>query len=293
MKFLFNVGHGNGDPGAIGHGYQEYELAKELCLNVESILKSKVEIDVYPTNRNLYRDIINNQVVVDIKNYDYLLSFHINAAAVEATGCEALVHVNEAGVSVEVEILQKLAQFYKNRGIKRRSDLALLNYTKNKGISACILETFFISNKKDIDVYLNNKLSIANAIAEGVTLGFGLNEAIKSEYTGPSIVMYLNSINQDSSFTARKKLAKKYQIPNYQGSASQNTLLLSLLKNQSYYPRFDDVSIVNGLNSIGVNSSFDYRTKIALVNGIENYQGTTSQNNKLCMLARQGKLIQV
>lgn len=61
----------------------------------------------------------------------------------------------------------------------------------------------------------------------------------------------------------------------------------------SYYPKFNSSSIVDGLKSIGVNSSFINRTKIANANGIRPYLGTSSQNNRLCELARQGKLIRI
>ena len=45
-----------------------------------------------------------------------------------------------------------------------------------------------------------------------------------------SIVDYLNSIGQDSSYAARKQLAGQYGIQNYSGSAEQNTSLLNQLK---------------------------------------------------------------
>lgn len=58
----------------------------------------------------------------------------------------------------------------------------------------------------------------------------------------------------------------------------------------SYYPAFNSTSIVDGLKSIGVDSSKANRTKIANANGISNYTGSASQNTKLLALARQGKL---
>lgn len=60
-----------------------------------------------------------------------------------------------------------------------------------------------------------------------------------------------------------------------------------------YYKAFSDNSIVDGLNSIGVNSSFENRKKIAKANGISNYEGTASQNEKLLALAKKGKLKKV
>ncbi len=49
-------------------------------------------------------------------------------------------------------------------------------------------------------------------------------------YTGASIVDYLKSQNQDSSYTSRAKLAAEKGITGYIGSAKQNTDLLNLLR---------------------------------------------------------------
>lgn len=60
----------------------------------------------------------------------------------------------------------------------------------------------------------------------------------------------------------------------------------------SYYKKYtgNSGSIVDALNSIGVNSSFSNRKAIAIKNGISNYSGTASQNTTLLNLLKQGKL---
>lgn len=50
-------------------------------------------------------------------------------------------------------------------------------------------------------------------------------------------------------------------------------------------------SIVTALNSLKITSSFAYRTKIAKANGISGYVGTATQNTKMLLLLKQGKLI--
>lgn len=45
-----------------------------------------------------------------------------------------------------------------------------------------------------------------------------------------SIVDYLKSKGQDSSYNARKQLAQQYGIENYSGTANQNVSLLSALQ---------------------------------------------------------------
>jgi hypothetical protein len=51
--------------------------------------------------------------------------------------------------------------------------------------------------------------------------------------TNTSIVDYLKSQGQDSSYTARKKMAQDLGISNYSGTAEQNTQMLNTLKNKS------------------------------------------------------------
>lgn len=64
-------------------------------------------------------------------------------------------------------------------------------------------------------------------------------------------------------------------------------------KAQSYYKKYTgkSASIVNALASIGVDSSFSNRKKIAKANNITNYSGTAQQNIKLLELLKSGKLI--
>lgn len=62
-----------------------------------------------------------------------------------------------------------------------------------------------------------------------------------------------------------------------------------------YYPKcsIKYLSIVSALNSIGVNSTFAYRKKIATKNNIKNYKGSATQNIKMLNLLKKGKLIKV
>lgn len=60
-----------------------------------------------------------------------------------------------------------------------------------------------------------------------------------------------------------------------------------------YFPKWtgSGFSIINALNSIGEDSGFNNRKKIAMANGIQNYTGTASQNIALVNLIKHGKLI--
>ena len=62
---------------------------------------------------------------------------------------------------------------------------------------------------------------------------------------------------------------------------------------ETYFPIFksSSCSIVDCLKSIGVDSSYAYRQRIASKNGVANYRGTAPQNDKLVSLGKKGKLM--
>ena len=62
---------------------------------------------------------------------------------------------------------------------------------------------------------------------------------------------------------------------------------------ETYFPVFksSSCSIVDCLKSIGVDSSYAYRQRIASKNGVANYRGTAPQNDKLVSLGKKGKLM--
>ena len=117
-----------------------------------------------------------------------------------------------------------------------------------------------------------------------------------------SIVAALDDIGVDSSKTYRTKIATANGISNYTGTEAQNIALLDLMKagklinpdfvDAVYYPATSAGStLIEALEAIGVDSSKDYRAKIAAANNISNYTGTYDQNITMLELLRAGKLI--
>lgn len=64
---------------------------------------------------------------------------------------------------------------------------------------------------------------------------------------------------------------------------------------EQYYSKYtgNSESLVDALNSLGINSSKENRTKIANANSIVVYEGTASQNQYLLGLLKLGKLIKM
>ncbi len=113
-----------------------------------------------------------------------------------------------------------------------------------------------------------------------------------SDYNGNSIVDGLKSVGYDSSFDSRKELYKEAGFTDvYKGTAKQNEELLNILKGNDYYKAdYKGLSFVDALKSIGVDSSFENRKRIARANGIGNYKGSALQNMKLLNMLKNGTL---
>ena len=103
------------------------------------------------------------------------------------------------------------------------------------------------------------------------------NEMVQKEVEAREVVQTIeveDTVSKKSINNSPKN--KKNSIQNFE-----------YLSNQSY----SDGSIVDGLKEIGIDSSYDYREKLAIKNGITNYHGSYDQNVKLLSLLKEGKLL--
>ncbi len=122
-----------------------------------------------------------------------------------------------------------------------------------------------------------------------------------------TITQGLNNIGVDSSYSYRKTIAAANNISGYSGTAAQNTDMLNRLKAGtlinpdgkattppvSYFPKCSSgcTTITQGLNNIGVDSSYSYRKTIAAANNISGYSGTAAQNTDMLNRLKAGQLI--
>lgn len=186
LRILLIAGHGAGDPGACSnYGIEATETRRVVNMLKSQFAGYEVDVDVYPIDRNAYADIGAGVLQVNFANYDYVLEIHFNSAAsAEATGVEVWVTPIEAGITVEQDIVSRVSALgYPNRGVKRE-DFRVIRTAKNRGVSAALVETCFISNQGDMSRYNNNFPKVCNAIVEGVTNGFGISK--KPGYVEPT-----------------------------------------------------------------------------------------------------------
>lgn len=301
MKILLSAGHGGTDSGSIGSDKgKEKDRTITLTNKVATLLRNAGHSVTVKQEKNSS----GKWAMKNRSGYDYALSIHFNAFNGSATGVECLYKNTVKKASTMSKAVAN-AMGLKDRGAKNRTGLYMLNIGFDNLIEVC-----FHDNSNDLAKYNANIDKVAKAIADTInggstggssTSSSNNNSTSASSYNGNSIVDYLKSIGQDSSFSNRKKLAQANGISNYTGTAAQNTKLLNILRGSgsssssntsSYHPKYNGStsSIVDALKSIGVDSSYNNRENIAKKNGISNYSGSASQNTQLLNLLKQGKL---
>lgn len=189
LKVLLIAGHGDGDPGAVSNGIQEADETRAIVSNLDTQLQGICQVDIYPTERNAYKDLKAGKLAVKWSDYDYVLEIHLNACEAdtpdgETKGVECYVTRSEPGTSVEEAICKNIASLgLANRGVKRKN-LDVIQAARTAGVSSALLEVCFLDDPDDMEIYQANKTAIATAIAAGIVSGFGL-QATKPEQPQP------------------------------------------------------------------------------------------------------------
>lgn len=247
MKILLISGHGAGDPGACGNGYKEANLTRELVNNLAKKLKQYATVDIYNQNKNAFYDCQNG--TFNISKYDYVFEVHFNASANgQGHGSECYVTTREAGITVEQAIMKNISKFFVLRdndsifdGVKRTNFL-VINTVKNAGMSGALLETCFIDNKSDMNIYQKNKDKIAQAICDGIVSGFGLKKNSTSTTTNKTQTTTTNKTNTSNKNTTIKvgDKVKVLKAVQYNGQSFA-----------SNYSSYDVIEVINDRVVIG------------------------------------------
>jgi hypothetical protein len=118
----------------------------------------------------------------------------------------------------------------------------------------------------------------------------GNNYEIISEYN--DILWEVNGDNIGSNISCKPRTGELNQQFEFKMVQTLNEPKLKNELKSNYFKStlYDGVSIVEGLTSIGCDSSYDYRCKIAEANKIESYKGTAEQNIYMLNLLKKGLL---
>ncbi|MEG0256410.1 MULTISPECIES: N-acetylmuramoyl-L-alanine amidase [Lactobacillales] len=164
-----HAGHGGIDPGAVGNGYKEADVARLYNAKILQLTGAINATDdsAVSVPDNLAKIVAKVNAVSG--NDDWNISIHLNAFTSSATGVEVYAYSQDAaGMAKAAEISAKLATVYgiQNRGAKAGDELYVIKNTKGHML---LIELGFISNAND----LNQILSKIDQACTAIVTSFG------------------------------------------------------------------------------------------------------------------------
>ena len=168
-KHLVICGHGQGrnayDPGAVNKGLNITEAAMVRQLANKMKQYSGSDID-YVTDHNVY----DHQSLGRLgKGYDSITEFHFNAFNGQASGAEILIYGGFQADNLDNGLLNVLAKYFTNRGIKKVGWLYNANVAASHGFNYRLVEVCFIDNHQDMAIYRQNEDAIAQGFVKAIT----------------------------------------------------------------------------------------------------------------------------
>ncbi len=172
-KICIDPGHGGKDPGAVGNGLQEKNIALSISLKVAELLKAQGLDVILTRNTDKFVDLTSARTPI----CDLSISIHVNAGG--GQGLETWVALynrpaesKKLGQSIQDNILKRVP--FINRGIKNKKNSAgnadyLYMLRQAKGVPV-LIECGFIDSAVDAAILRseNNLKKIAEGIAAGV-----------------------------------------------------------------------------------------------------------------------------
>lgn len=179
-KIVIDAGHGGRDLGATYDGRLEKDDNLNLALAVGNILKNNGYDVVYTRTDDIYDTPSQKAAKANAAGGDFFVSFHRNAAAVpgQYEGVQTLIY-NDSGIKAEVarKIAENLGDVgFKNLGVDIRPDLAVLRRSRMPSV---LVETGFIDNEKDNNIYDTKFNEMANAIADAIMETVAVTDSVE------------------------------------------------------------------------------------------------------------------
>ena len=213
MAVIFlDAGHGGKDAGACGNNLKEKDVTLDVTKAVgERLASHGFTVKYSRTSDAFVGDASERGKKAGQSKADFALSIHVNSGG--GKGAELLVPVSERVGAIEAVLVEEFKQLNTWRGIKSRdytsgafevrtlsgTSLSKSKYVKDYygfirgaqayGVSADIIELFFIDNASDVKTYQQNVDKYVEAIVKAICGGF------KVAYCPPAVKLPETSQN--------------------------------------------------------------------------------------------------
>lgn len=179
MAHIFIIaGHGDGDPGASGNGYKEYERVRALAKRIKAYGGDNVTVG--DTSRDWYKDNLISSL--NISKEWQIVELHMDgASASSARGGHVIINSTYDPDKYDKALAEFIFDILPGRAstIVKRSDLANPKRAAAKGYPYRLLECGFITNAQDVKIF-NEQM---DDIAKGILSAFGIKASGSSADT--------------------------------------------------------------------------------------------------------------
>lgn len=168
-KLFIICGHGAGDPGACGNGFQEAERVRTLASRIKAYGGNNVTVG--DTSKDWYKSgLVNNS---NIPKGSLVLELHMDSASASARGAHVIIKTGFDADKYDKALANFLTGILPGRSNKivGRDNLANVNRAANCGINYRLAECGFISNAEDVNIF-NSRM---DDIAKGILSAFEIN----------------------------------------------------------------------------------------------------------------------
>lgn len=176
-KLYVIPGHGNGDPGAVGHGYFEATQVRKLASEIKRLGGDDVRLHDF--NRNAYAQ--GDLNTLNVPKGTMVLELHEDSGPASAKGAHVIIKDGFKADTFDNALAKNLSAIFPGRSsiIVGRSDLANVNRAAKRGINYRLAECGFISNEHDAKYFDTHLTEIATAIlqAAGISVKGGSTPA--------------------------------------------------------------------------------------------------------------------
>ena len=164
MAKLFVIpGHGAGDSGSVGNGYQEAERVRALATKIKEYGGDNVVLSDFNLNSYEANIIGKGLVPKDCVILELHLDSYLNTAA---KGGHVIIHKHFSADNYDNALAKMISEMFPGRSQKMvgRSDLANVNRAAQEGYNYRLMECCFISNADDIKKFNDNIDELAKKI---------------------------------------------------------------------------------------------------------------------------------
>ena len=163
-KLYVIPGHGHGDPGAGGGGYNEADLVRRLAQRVKDLAANPADVTLHDFSRNAYAQGELN--TLNVPKGTMVLELHMDAGGGSARGAHVIIKDGFKADAFDTALAKKLSAIFPGRAsiIVGRSNLANVNRAARRGINYRLAECGFIDNMTDRVIFNDRMDEVARAI---------------------------------------------------------------------------------------------------------------------------------